>query len=263
MKHFAGKVAVVTGASRGIGAAAALRLAAEGAAVGLVARSLDSRAGIGGSLQETADKARSFGAQVVAVPADLSDPASRATIIPTISAALGTVDILVNNAAAAVYSPALEMSAKRRRLLMEVNYFAPVELTAAVVPGMRARGAGWVVNLTSSAALQRPGPPFEGGAEVAHMGSYGAAKAALDRITNAIAMELWGTGIRVNAVRPRKAVLTESARLLAGDLLADATLEPMEAMIDAIIALCQCAEHETGQVLVSLDLVRARTRTPG
>jgi NAD(P)-dependent dehydrogenase (short-subunit alcohol dehydrogenase family) len=255
VRPFSGKVAVVTGASRGIGAATALRLAAEGAALGLVARGRSPREGLGGTLEEMADKARAFGVPVVAVPADLSDPAARATIIPTVREALGTVDILVNNAASAISGSALDMSAKRRRILMELNYFAPVELIQAVVPGMQTRGAGWIVNLTSSAALQRTVPSFGKAPEAPHMGSYGASKAALDRITNAIAMELQGTGIRVNAVRPRKAVLTEASSLLDASLLQGDTLEPMETMVEAVVALCECAEDETGRVLASLDLL--------
>jgi citronellol/citronellal dehydrogenase len=125
------------------------------------------------------------------------------------------------------------------------------------IPGMRAQSAGWIVNLTSSAALHRPGPPFDGGTRVAHMGGYGASKSALDRITNAIAMELWGTGIRVNAIRPRKAVLTEGAQIVAGDPLRAEALEPM---VEAIIALCECPEGETGRVLASLDLLESSRR---
>jgi NAD(P)-dependent dehydrogenase (short-subunit alcohol dehydrogenase family) len=258
--RFIGKVAVVTGASRGIGAATALRLAAEGASVALVARSLGPRPGIDGSLEETAAKARTHGVPVLVVRADLSDPASRATVIPTTQEALGKIDILVNNAAAAIYGSMLDMPARRSRILMEMNYFAPLDLIQGVVPGMRAQSAGWIVNLTSSAALHRPGPPFYGGTRVAHMGGYGASKSALDRITNAIAMELWGTGIRVNAIRPRKAVLTEGAQIVAGDLLRAEALEPMEAMVEAIIALCECPEGETGRVLASLDLLESSRR---
>jgi citronellol/citronellal dehydrogenase len=255
--RFIGKVAVVTGASRGIGAATALRLAAEGASVALVARSLGPRPGIDGSLEETAAKARTHGVPVLVVQADLSDPASRATVIPTIQEALGKIDILVNNAAAAIYGSMVDMPAKRSRILMEMNYFAPLELIQDVVPGMRAQSAGWIANLTSSAALHRPGPPFDGGTRVAHMGGYGASKSALDRITNAIAMELWGTGIRVNAIRPRKAVLTEGAQIVAGDLLRAEALEPM---VEAIIALCECPEGETGRVLAILDLLESSRR---
>src|SRR4051812_30366597 len=99
--RFAGRRALVTGASRGIGAAIAQRLAAEGADVAITARTLDQHDHLRGSLTETAARLAAYGGAVVPVVADLADPASRSGLVPAAVEGLGgTIDILVNNAAA-------------------------------------------------------------------------------------------------------------------------------------------------------------------
>jgi NAD(P)-dependent dehydrogenase (short-subunit alcohol dehydrogenase family) len=108
------------------------------------------------------------------------------------------------------------------------------------------RGAGWIVNITSAAARPGPNPT---------MTLYGASKAALNRITSGLAAELSGTGVRVNGVEPRAAVLTEGAAALVGDSLTEDQIESLEAMTEAVVALCDCPEDLTGRVCVSLDLI--------
>ena len=151
------------------------------------------------SLTATASAVQGYGGRCLTVGADLGDPADRATIVPRVIAEFGRIDVLINNAAAAIYGSPVTYSDKRRRLTMEVNFFAPFDLTQAVIPPMVERGEGWVVNLTSGAATHKPGPPFDSPLET---GIYGASKAALDRMTNAMGVALYGTGVRVNAVRP-------------------------------------------------------------
>src|SRR6478609_5522092 len=149
----AGRVALVTGASRGIGAAIASRFAAEGAAVAIVARSLEPGSGghLAGSLRETADAIAEAGGTAIPIVADLSDPAcDRAAIVAAAEAALGPVDVLVNNAAACFYLSIDETSERRLRVAYEVNVITPYLLTKAVVPAMRERGGGWILNLTSA-----------------------------------------------------------------------------------------------------------------
>lgn len=254
----AGRRCLVTGASRGIGAAVARRLAAEGAAVAIVARTLDRHPHLAGSLLETAAAAAEGrpGATVAVIQADLSDEHDRARIVPEAEAALGgPVEILVNNAAAAIYQPLAEFPLRRRRLLFEVNVHAPLDLAQAVIPAMRAAGEGWIVNLSSRSARLHPGPPFDTGFTGSTISVYGASKAALNRITNGLAAELEGTGIRVNTVEPRAAVRTEGADALVGAELRPEQIESMEEMVEAVIALCACPPDLTGQVTVSLRLI--------
>ncbi len=158
----------------------------------------------------------------------------------------------MNNAAAAIYQPPETYSLKHRRLSMEVNYHAPADLMQALVPHLIEAGEGWIVNLTSSAARPTPGPPFTVGVQI---GLYGATKAALNRLTNALGASLYGSGVRVNAVMPRAAVLSEGADILVGDLLRPDQMEPMESMVEAVLRLCECGPDRTGQVYVSLDLL--------
>src|SRR5437660_1588856 len=100
-----GRVALVTGASRGIGAAIALRLAEEGAAVGVTARTLDPHPTLPGTLRDVVAAVEATGGKAVAIPADLADAADRARVVPKVESSLGPGDILVNNAAAAFYVP--------------------------------------------------------------------------------------------------------------------------------------------------------------
>jgi citronellol/citronellal dehydrogenase len=254
--RFAGRRALVTGASRGIGAAVARRLAAEGADVAITARTLEHHPTLPGSLRETAARVERHGGRAVVVVADLSDTDHRARIVPEAVAGLGgPVDVLVNNAAAAIYQPLLGFPLRRRRLTFEVNVHAPLDLASAVAPSMVERGEGWIVNLSSAAAHHTSGPPFPEDGLGSAIGVYGASKAALDRLTNALAAELWGTGIRVNAVEPRSAVLSEGAAVLVGHLVDEAQLESMEDMVEAVVALCDCDPRTTGGVHVSLDLL--------
>ncbi|MET0887018.1 MAG: SDR family NAD(P)-dependent oxidoreductase, partial [Mycetocola sp.] len=133
--RFAGRRAVVTGASRGIGAAVAERLAAEGAAVALVARTAEAHDHLAGSLQDTAERLRKFGQSIGVVVADLTVDTDRARVIAEAADVLGgPIDVLVNNAAAAIYGHLADMSLKRRRILFEANVHAPVDLSQAAIP---------------------------------------------------------------------------------------------------------------------------------
>jgi citronellol/citronellal dehydrogenase len=256
--RFAGRRALVTGASRGIGAATAERLAAEGAHVAITARTAERHDHLSGSLAETAERIGRHGSKVATVVADLTDEADRHRIVAeAVDQLAGAIDILVNNAAAAMYAPVLGFPLKRRRILFEANVFAPIDLAAAVTPAMVQAGRGWIVNLTSGAARLADGPPFELGPQGTTIATYGASKAALNRLSNALAAELEGSGVRVNAVEPRAAVMSEGAAALVGDSIRADQIESMEEMVEAIVALCDCPADVTGRSFVSLDLLDA------
>ena len=250
------KRVLVTGASRGIGAGIAQRLAAEGAAVALVARTAEPGGKLAGSLQDTAARIGSAGGVVASIVADLTDPDDRARIVPEAAAALGgPIDVLVNNAAAAIYEPLATLSLKRRRLMFEVNVHAPLDLAQAALPGMVDLGEGWIVNISSGTARPTPGPPFELGVTGTTTAVYGASKSALDRVTNGLAAELYGTGVRVNAVAPRAAVMSEGADALVGGRIPEDKIESLEHMVEAVVAMCCCGPEVTGRVAVSHDVL--------
>jgi citronellol/citronellal dehydrogenase len=239
-----GRRAVITGASRGIGAAVAQRFAAEGAHVVITARTEERHDHLDGSLAITRARCQGYAGTVTSLTADLADPDSRATIVPIAEELLGgSIEVLVNNAAAGVHRPMETYSYRHRRLMFEVNFEAPLDLVQAVLPGMRARGEGWILNITSAAAQPLPGPPFRIG--MPGNGIYAATKAAMDRATNQLAAELWGTGVRVNLLDPAKAVATEGTVAHLPDQPAD-FFEPVEVMAEACLVLCTCAAEMTG-----------------
>jgi citronellol/citronellal dehydrogenase len=247
---------VVTGASRGIGAGIAQRLAAEGADVVVVARTLDNIEQLPGSLRETQALCERFGTRIGTVVADLGDEQSRANVIPQARELLGgPIDILVNNAVAAVAVPIAEVTAVQQRIAYECNVIAPLILAQQVLPDMRSLGAGWIVNLTSTGARLHQGPPFYLGPQGSTMELYGTTKAALNRVTSGLAGDLDGSGIRVNAVGPRVAVMSEGFEAIIGDQLPRELFESIEEIVEAVVALCDCPADVTGRVLESLDLI--------
>ncbi len=250
-----GKTAVITGASRGIGAAVAQRFAAEGADIAITARTLDNHPTLPGSLNETAELCRLYGGHVEVIQADLANETSRTTIISTAIEALGSVNILINNAAAAIYKSLDNYTLKHRRLMTEINVQAPLDLTQQALPAMINNGEGWVVNLSSASKKHPTGPPYDLGGVRGVYGFYGATKAMLDRTTSALASELHGTGIRINTVEPKAAVLSEGADVVVGKILKPEQIESMEAMVESILYLATCGPDHTGKNEVSLDVI--------
>jgi citronellol/citronellal dehydrogenase len=251
-----GRRVVVTGASRGIGAAFAERAAAEGADVAIVARTGDKHDHLSGSLNETAQRLRAYGNRVAVIVADLADAEGRQRIVPHVVDAFGgPVDVLVNNAAAAIYAPPMDYPLRRQRITFEVNVHAPLDLIQAVVPSMIDRGQGWIVNLSSSGARLIPGPPFDASANWPTLTIYAASKAALNRLTNGLGISLWGTGVRVNTVQPRTGVLSEGSEALVGGIVDMSDWESMEEMVEGILALSDCPEEITGGIHVSTEIV--------
>lgn len=243
-----GRVAVVTGGSRGIGRAAALRLAHEGADLALVARDVEGNR-FGRSLAETVAEVEAVGVRATAIAADLTDPAfPRATVIDQAEAALGPVDILVNNAAMSIFRDVVDWSPAKVRAMWEVNVMAPWELCSAVVPGMLERGRGWIVNISSGVGESDNARP--GGA------AYGGTKAMFDQMTRCLALELDGTPVTVNTVSPQAASRTEFVtQLVDQGAMQDEITEPLEAMAEAIFALATAPPEARGIVMRDLDLL--------
>jgi short-subunit dehydrogenase len=186
-----GWVAIVTGASAGIGAATAIRLAAQGAHVALVARRANRLEALEGTI-------RSRGGSAIALPADVTSAADRERVVRGTLSAWGRVDALVNNAGYGQRGPVelVPLDAVRRNF--ETNVFAAIGLAQLVIPSMRAQGAGRIVNVSSVAG--RIVWPFSS--------VYGATKHALEAISDGMRIELEPFGIRVVVIEPGF-VLTE------------------------------------------------------
>ncbi|NUP03041.1 MAG: SDR family oxidoreductase [Nonomuraea sp.] len=198
MNRFAGRVALVTGASRGIGLAVARRLAREGARVCVTARRSEH---LTTAAQEIERAGRDGG--VLTVAGDAADPAHQDETVKLVMERFGRIDVLVNNSAAnPVFGPVLDLDDAAMNKILQTNVVAPVSWIRKVHAAWQGGNGGCVVNVAAVAGLR----PIGG------IGGYGASKAALIRLTEQLAIEL-APGIRVNAVAPG-VVKTRFARRL-------------------------------------------------
>ena len=253
-----GKVALVTGASRGIGAAIARRLAAAGARVAAVARSLDRAPdGVAGTLRETVAAIEADGGHAVALPGDILDARSREEFVAAARAALGPLDILVNNATFGPYGPLERFRAREIALTLESSVGAPLHLVQLALPDLRAKRRGQVLNISSATALHPEGPPYIAWQRVGGSHLYASGKAALDRLTTGLAAELHAEGIAVNALAPVAAVITEGVRASGAErFIEPSMIEPVEAIAEAALALVSGdPEKLTGRITYSLRLL--------
>jgi NAD(P)-dependent dehydrogenase (short-subunit alcohol dehydrogenase family) len=250
----ANHVALVTGASRGIGRAIARRLAAQGAMV-VVTASARSTAG----LRETCEMIAEGGGRAAAETVDLGDGSTRANLVADAAKHFGPIDILVNNAAAnPAFAPPSKIDRAAREQIFEINFQAPVDLIQDVVSGMRERGWGRIVNISSEMARQPP-IPYPGPAKLVHnLSTYGASKAALERYTLGLAAELHGSGITANALAPYRIALTETARDVARQLSQahPEWIEPVEMMAEATWLLVNSGMN--GWIGASRELLQLR-----
>ena len=251
-----GKVAVVTGASRGNGAEIARRFAAEGARVAVAARTVEAgQSRLAGTITETVREIEQAGGEAVAVAMDLSRPEDRERLVVETEQRLGPIDILVNNAAVTYFKPATQFDLRRYDLMFEVQVKAALQLVQLVVPGMRERGNGWILNISSRAALHPAIPPSQAAATGAGT-VYGMCKAAIERMSTGLAAELHSAGIAVNALSPRKVVPTPGTLFHGLTTEGDPRSEPAAVMAAAALALCGGTPHFlTGRIAYSSDLL--------
>lgn len=268
--RFAGKVAVVTGASRGIGRAIAERFATLGASVVIAARTETSGGRLEGSVREVEESIKAAGGRALAVACDVADPDACAALVEAARETFGPVDILVNNAALTIPDRQLVRGDGPRlsvaealsilnfpldayRRAFEVNLFGAYRLIQLVAPDMIRHGGGNIVNISSDAA-QSPGEgPYRETPGLA-MHAYGTSKAALEHLTRTVGYELARHDIAVNAVLPSLTIQTPGVVFASGGNVG-ATL-PMERFVDAVELLGGVSSAErTGTVTHSEDLL--------
>jgi NAD(P)-dependent dehydrogenase (short-subunit alcohol dehydrogenase family) len=267
MAGLKGKIALITGASRGIGAAIAQRFGAEGATVIVTARTLSGKGNdyggqeLDGSVEDVVKAIETGGGKAYGWRCDVGDPASRKALADEVLARFGRVDILVNNATTAA-GPGMydTLSEDQYNRVFEVNVRGPLDLIQRFAPGMAERGSGWILNLTSKAAEHPPGPPYSALFTDGGMILYGAAKAALNRLTSGLAAELSNKGVAVNALAPFSVVWTPGAAASGVDKYRSLPMwqeEPVEGMAEAALALCSASPATlTGRVVYSNDFLK-------
>jgi citronellol/citronellal dehydrogenase len=254
MGGLTGKVALITGSSRGIGRAIAKRFAAEGASVVMSASRLGAHGNLKGTLEDAVEEISEAGGKAAAEVADLGNMENRRDLIARAQRHFGAIDILVNNAAVAKMTFPSMATCEERNWMFDVNVNAPIDLAQQALPAMRKRHQGWILNI-SSATTSQPVVPYPDSTAAAHaIGPYGASKAALDRYTQALAHEVSGEGVFINTLAPESIVFTNvDKHVRAIGLKNPKMVEPVEMMAEAALALC--SQQITGQVCFSRRLL--------
>jgi NAD(P)-dependent dehydrogenase (short-subunit alcohol dehydrogenase family) len=250
-----GAVAVVTGATRGIGAQTAAVLGRAGARVVVVGRSSDAAPNkvMGGTLESVAAGLRAEGTEVLTVQADLTDPADTERIVTSTLEAFGRCDVLVNNAAYTSNGAILDIPAARWGKAMRAQVVAPLQLVQGFVPGMLERGSGRVVNISTGAATtMSPG-----------LSMYSVSKRAMEHLNDYLDLELAGSGVSFTVLHIERIVTTETWQWVYDHQGADvatlggsvsATVDPSE-VADQIAWLATRPASWSGRKLSCADVV--------
>ena len=255
-----GKVAIVTGASRGIGAEISRLFAQEGAQVVCVARTLKEGDHIlEGSLEMTCAQIRESGGEATAISANISLPEDCERLVEETKAAYGPADVLVNNAALTYFIPIKDFPLRRWLRTWSVNIHAPFILSQLVLPDMIEAKGGSIVNISSSSAIGPGRAPYNENArkDIAET-CYGAQKAALERFTQGLALEVYEYGVSVTCLSPSVVVPTPGTlyhKLVSS--MDDPKGEHPELMAKATLLLAtEPQEKITGRVTYTQEILK-------
>ena len=260
MGRLDGKVVVVTGASRGIGADVARLFAAEGGRVVCAARTVqEGQHPLAGSLEQTVGAIREAGGEAHAVGANIAEPPECERLIREARQRYGPIDVLINNAALTYYVPVKDYPVGKWLRSWAVNFQAPFILSQLVLGDMVPRRTGAIVNISSGSAIGPGRGPYPDPAVGARGGTcYGAEKAALERFTQGLASEVFQYGVSVTSVAPSQVVPTPGTvyhRLVSG--LDDPRGEPPILMARAALLLAtEPVERVSGRVTYSQQILR-------
>lgn len=253
-----GKAALVTGASRGIGEYVAMELARAGVSVAIAARTTEVKdKRLPGTIHSVAQAIRDGGGKAEAVYMDMREPDSIAAGVEQTVKAFGRLDIVVNNAAILVPGTIESIQPRHIDLIWQVDLRGPILLMREAIPHMRQAGGGHIINVSSRAAVfPGPGPyaePRKGGA------FYGMIKAGLERLSQALAMELQEDGIAVNVLSPQGRIRTPGNVFAQNDPEnPNLDFEPADKMGKGVRWICEQDASFTGHILFDEDLCREK-----
>jgi citronellol/citronellal dehydrogenase len=222
-------VVVVTGASRGIGAAIAERAAADGASVALLAKTETPNPKIAGTLAETADAVQRAGGRALPLTCDVRDPLAVAAAVAAVADTFGGIDVVVNNAGALDLRPTEELPPKSLRRLLEINVEGPFAVVQAALPYLRRSGNAHVVNVSPPLNMD----PRWVGAHVGHtVGKY-----AESLLTLGWAEEFASVPIAVNSLWPATTIASTGMMVAMGEAAVRAQARSPQMMADAVHAV--------------------------
>ncbi len=252
------KVALITGASRGIGKQIALGLAAQGANLVLAARTAEGApSAFPGTIDETAAAAREHGVRALAVRCDLALRSEVEHLCAAATAEFGQVDILINNAAyfgPGHYDAFMDLSLDQWETMIDVDLNAPVLACRMLLPGMIERKRGVIICMTSVAATHDVPPGGRGGISP----GYPAAKAGLNRFVRALAAEIKEHRIAVIAVEPGFTVTERTAIIFPQKNMDFSAAHSMEVPVRTVLHLCTCADPMaySGEVIIAAQFAK-------
>lgn len=244
-----GKVAIVTGSSRGLGKDIAIGLAQAGAKVVIAARSeVVKDKNLPGTISETVQEIEWVGGEALALRCDVTDETSVQEMVKKATEAFGTIDILVNNAGVAFYYPVTETPIGRWDLVLNVNLTGAFLCSKAVLPGMIQQQRGSIINISSLAANERDEGTIPTGL------AYAVAKAGLDRFTWGLATEVGCNNVAVNCIKPKEVVDTEGMRFWMKDKSKREAWKSSDKMVKCVLFLAsQDAASVTATVATDVE----------
>ncbi len=254
-----GKIVIVTGSSRGIGAEIARLFAAEGGKIVCAARTLhEGDHPLEGSLEKTVEDIRQAGGEAAAIAVNISVPEECDKLFQETHSTYGPVDVLVNNAALTYFVPVKDYAVNRWMRSWAVNFQAPFLLTKLALDDMVPRKSGSIVNISSGAAIGPGRGPYTNVPANSGGTCYGAQKAALERFTQGLAMEIYEHGISVTCVSPSRVVPTPGTvfhNLVTG--MDDPRGEPADLMAkSALLLATEPLDKVTGRVTYSQQILK-------